>query len=204
MLHLPVVAVGDGGLYSTVADLHLFWEALNSGRIVSRRRVSVSLAETWVRVSCMETADSGAKPTPNEARDLLAAANTEEQFTVNRPVPAWYYPVLAVAIFALFSLNAIDEPVVTVRVVTVVLILALAVGIAALVGKISANQPGYKGIHVPWGRTILWMLLAAAFPVAAIALDDVVGSWVWIGCGAALGALLLAVGIPYHRKYRRG
>ncbi len=34
VLHLPVVGVGDGGAYSTAADLHLFWEALHSGRIV--------------------------------------------------------------------------------------------------------------------------------------------------------------------------
>ncbi|HET6988558.1 MAG TPA: serine hydrolase domain-containing protein [Kribbella sp.] len=35
VLHLPVVGVGDGGAYSTAADLHLFWQALHSGRIVS-------------------------------------------------------------------------------------------------------------------------------------------------------------------------
>jgi CubicO group peptidase (beta-lactamase class C family) len=35
VLHLPVVGVGDGGAYSTAADLHHFWEALQSGRIVS-------------------------------------------------------------------------------------------------------------------------------------------------------------------------
>jgi CubicO group peptidase (beta-lactamase class C family) len=34
-LHLPVVGVGDGGAYSTAADLHRLWEALHSGRIVS-------------------------------------------------------------------------------------------------------------------------------------------------------------------------
>jgi len=35
VLHLPVVGVGDGGAYSTAADLHRLWEALHSGRIVS-------------------------------------------------------------------------------------------------------------------------------------------------------------------------
>ena len=35
VLHLPVVGVGDGGAYSTAADLHRLWEALRSGRIVS-------------------------------------------------------------------------------------------------------------------------------------------------------------------------
>ena len=35
VLHLPVVGSGDGGIYSTVADLSAFWESLLAGRIVS-------------------------------------------------------------------------------------------------------------------------------------------------------------------------
>jgi CubicO group peptidase (beta-lactamase class C family) len=35
VFHLPVRASGDGGLYSTVADLHAFWNAFFAGRIVS-------------------------------------------------------------------------------------------------------------------------------------------------------------------------
>nr|WP_269452117.1 serine hydrolase domain-containing protein [Tessaracoccus coleopterorum] len=34
-LRLPVLGNGDGGAFSTAADLHRFWEALHSGRIVS-------------------------------------------------------------------------------------------------------------------------------------------------------------------------
>jgi len=34
VLHLPVVGSGDGGIYSTVADVHAFWIALFSGAIV--------------------------------------------------------------------------------------------------------------------------------------------------------------------------
>jgi CubicO group peptidase (beta-lactamase class C family) len=34
VLHLPVRGSGDGGLYSTVGDVHAFWRALFSGRIV--------------------------------------------------------------------------------------------------------------------------------------------------------------------------
>lgn len=34
VLHLPVVGSGDGGLYSTTADLAAFWRSLFSGRIV--------------------------------------------------------------------------------------------------------------------------------------------------------------------------
>jgi CubicO group peptidase (beta-lactamase class C family) len=40
VLHLPVVGVGDGGIYSTAADLHTFWQALYAERIVSSRRVA--------------------------------------------------------------------------------------------------------------------------------------------------------------------
>ncbi|HEY2879796.1 serine hydrolase domain-containing protein [Nocardioides sp.] len=34
VLHLPVLGVGDGGIYTTASDLHAFWEALFAGRIV--------------------------------------------------------------------------------------------------------------------------------------------------------------------------
>lgn len=35
VLHLPVLAGGDGGAFTTAADLHAFWRALLAGRIVS-------------------------------------------------------------------------------------------------------------------------------------------------------------------------
>lgn len=34
VLHLPVLGSGDGGIYSTVADLSAFWDSLFAGRIV--------------------------------------------------------------------------------------------------------------------------------------------------------------------------
>ena len=34
VLHLPVVGSGDGGIYSTAADIHALWSALYAGRIV--------------------------------------------------------------------------------------------------------------------------------------------------------------------------
>ncbi len=43
VLHLPVVGVGDGGAYSTCADLRRLWEALHSGRIVSQPMVELML-----------------------------------------------------------------------------------------------------------------------------------------------------------------
>ena len=36
VLHLPVVGSGDGGIYSTAADIHALWSALYAGRIVRR------------------------------------------------------------------------------------------------------------------------------------------------------------------------
>jgi CubicO group peptidase (beta-lactamase class C family) len=43
VLHLPVLGSGDGGIYSTVADLAAFWDALLAGRIVPRSRVAEML-----------------------------------------------------------------------------------------------------------------------------------------------------------------
>ena len=132
---------------------------------------------------------------PEEALQLLASADTEEHATANRPVPIWYYPVIALALFIVFTLNSIDEPAGFIRVVIGVLVMALASGAAVLAWRYSVNQPGYKGIHVSWGPTIAITLLAASFPIAAIALDDILGSWVWIAAGTALAFLVLATGI---------
>jgi CubicO group peptidase (beta-lactamase class C family) len=40
VFHLPVRGSGDGGIYSTVADLSQFWDALHAGRIVSQATVA--------------------------------------------------------------------------------------------------------------------------------------------------------------------
>ncbi len=40
VLHLPVLGTGDGGLYSTAADLSAFWQSLFAGRIVSPKAVA--------------------------------------------------------------------------------------------------------------------------------------------------------------------
>ncbi len=39
-LHLPVLGNGDGGAFTTAADLHRFWLALQAGRIVSRETLA--------------------------------------------------------------------------------------------------------------------------------------------------------------------
>ena len=40
VLHLPVRGNGDGGIYSTAADLHTLWDAIFAGRIVSRETLA--------------------------------------------------------------------------------------------------------------------------------------------------------------------
>jgi CubicO group peptidase (beta-lactamase class C family) len=40
VFHLPVLGNGDGGIYSTAADMSTFWEVLFAGRIVSPGRVA--------------------------------------------------------------------------------------------------------------------------------------------------------------------
>ncbi len=43
VLHMPVVGTGDGGSYSTAADLSRFWQALFAGRVVSPERLAEML-----------------------------------------------------------------------------------------------------------------------------------------------------------------
>jgi CubicO group peptidase (beta-lactamase class C family) len=40
VMHLPVRGSGDGGIYSTAADIHAMWQAFFGGRIVSNRWVA--------------------------------------------------------------------------------------------------------------------------------------------------------------------
>lgn len=40
VFHLPVLGSGDGGIYSTAADLSAFWDSLLAGRIVPPERVA--------------------------------------------------------------------------------------------------------------------------------------------------------------------
>ena len=43
IFHLPVRGSGDGGIYTTAADVHLLWSALHGGHIVSRDWVTTML-----------------------------------------------------------------------------------------------------------------------------------------------------------------
>jgi len=46
-LHLPVLGNGDGGAFSTAADLHRFWCALHEGGIVSPGTVATMIDPRW-------------------------------------------------------------------------------------------------------------------------------------------------------------
>jgi CubicO group peptidase (beta-lactamase class C family) len=48
VLHLPVVGGGDGGIYTTVADLRALWQALDDGRVVT--------PETWAEMRRVRSA----------------------------------------------------------------------------------------------------------------------------------------------------
>lgn len=151
----------------------------------------------------METSNART-PTPEEARTALAQADAEESATINRPVPSWYYPVLSALVFVLFCLNAVDEPTGFIRVGIGVLTLTLAAAVGWLVSRVSFHQPGYKGIRVQWSPTTSVAIIALAFPVAALILDGLIGSWVWVVAGSALAALILVLGVSYQRRHRRG
>ena len=43
VFHLPVRGNGDGGIYTTAADVHALWDALFAGRIVSAETVAVMI-----------------------------------------------------------------------------------------------------------------------------------------------------------------
>jgi hypothetical protein len=46
VFHLPVLGNGDGGIYSTLADIHALWTALFAGRIVSSDVVA-RMVQPW-------------------------------------------------------------------------------------------------------------------------------------------------------------
>lgn len=151
----------------------------------------------------METHAVG-PPDSEDARKALASAEAEEDASLNRPVPVFYFPILAAMLFAIFALNAIDASSGVMRGLTIIGILVLAIGMGAVAGTVSANQPGYRGIRIKWSRVIPAMLLAQIFPVAAIILEPTLGSWVWLAIGAVFALLLLTFGVAYQRKHRHG
>lgn len=151
----------------------------------------------------METNVNGV-PTPEEARSALAQADAEEKATLHRPTPGWYFPVLAAIILALFCLNAVEGQSTILRIGMGVLVLGLAATVGGLVGKVTFNPSGYQGIKFDWAGVIPVVLVAVAFPIAALILDGIIGQWVWIPAGVVLATLLVTFGIIQQRAIRRG
>ncbi|SDD81744.1 hypothetical protein [Auraticoccus monumenti] len=151
----------------------------------------------------METTAAGSQPTPEEARRSLELAAAEEEATLNPPVPGWYYPLLAGLLLVICVLNAVEDPVGPLRVVVAVAVVALAVTVAALVGRMTFHRPGYRRLHIRWVAVLPGGLVALALAVAALLLQDVVGRWVWVVAGVALAVLVLLPGLAYWRRYPR-
>jgi hypothetical protein len=153
----------------------------------------------------METVGAGSNLTPEEARAALRAADAEELATRNRPVPVWYFPVLAALILAVFLLNSVENPGSTLRGVIVVLTVGIPLLIAALVGRVTLSQPGYHGVRVTqWPRTAVAIVVAAALSIAPVLWAGTIGSWIWIVCGIVLSGLIAGFGIAYWRRHSRG
>lgn len=152
----------------------------------------------------MATHDAGSQPTPEEACEALELADAEESATLNRPVPGWYFPVLAALVLALFLLNTIREPQFPLRPLVVVLTVAIAMTVGLLVGRVSLHQPGYYGVRMPLRPTLIGGVTAAVLAVAPALLAETVGTWIWSACGLALSGLIAGVGVSYWRRYRRG
>lgn len=148
----------------------------------------------------MET--TGSAPTPEEARRALDTAEREELATVYRPVPPWYLPVIAALIFGALGLNALGDLSGAARILQVSLILVLTIGIGGLAGAVGLNHPGYQGIRLPWRPMLLSALVAGTIPMAAIALDGILGRWVWLAAGTLLAAGIMGVSIAYQRRPR--
>jgi phosphatidylglycerophosphate synthase len=143
-------------------------------------------------------------PTPEEARRALDLAEAEETATRYRPVPGWYYPVLAGLILALFLLNSIEQPQQPVRTLVIIITISLAITVAVLVGRVSFGSSPYRGVRVDGKPLLAGALVAAVLAIAPALLADSIGSWIWAVCGIALSALICGFGVAYWRRHRRG
>jgi hypothetical protein len=153
----------------------------------------------------MATADSGSNLTSEEARNALRMADEEELATLNRPVPGWYFPVLAGMILAVFVLNSVVDRAPGIRWLILVLAIGIPIAVGVLVGRFTVSQPGYHGVRVTrWRWTIVAILVAGALAIAPLLLAETVGTWIWIVCGVVLSGLIAGLGIAYWRRYPRG
>ena len=91
VFHLPVRGNGDGGIYTTAADVHALWDSLFAGRIVSPELVA-----DMVRPQVMSPADrratgsaSGSTSRPTQCRSTVSMpARGSSPYAIPRAVHA--------------------------------------------------------------------------------------------------------------------
>ena len=151
----------------------------------------------------METRDSGVEPTPEEARQSLDLAAREESSTANRPVPGWYFPILAALIWVMFLLNALGKPEQPIRGIIGGFAIACAILVAVLVGRVTFGSSPYRRVHISWARALPGIVIAAILALVPVLFAEMAGAWVWAACGTVLAALIATAGTRYWQQTRR-
>jgi CubicO group peptidase (beta-lactamase class C family) len=96
VFHLPVLGSGDGGIFSTAADIHTFWGALFGGRIVPTRVVAEMVRPRSVVASEGKRYGLGFWLHASSAAVILVGSDAGVSFqTVHDPAGAFTYTVLS-------------------------------------------------------------------------------------------------------------
>lgn len=96
VLHLPVRGHGDGGSYTTVADVHALWRALYEGRIVSIDAVAAMTRQRSLTDSGNDAYGLGFWLDPDGPRVSLEGMDTGVSFrSVHNPTTGVTYTVIA-------------------------------------------------------------------------------------------------------------
>ncbi|GAA5014361.1 hypothetical protein [Actinopolymorpha pittospori] len=139
------------------------------------------------------------RPTPEEARVALRAAEQARSSIETIPVPGWYFPALALLVAVLALGQLLPGP------ATVVVTLVALAGVGGLV-RVYVNKVGVRAqlgradARLVWPPTIGIFLTFAA----AAVLDVAYGQTYWWVAAAAIGALIIAAsGALFRRRARR-
>lgn len=96
VLHLPVRGNGDGGIYTTVADVHAMWRALYEGRIVSIDAVAAMTARRSLTDSGNDAYGLGFWLDPSGPQVSLEGMDTGVSFrSVHNPTTGLTYTVIS-------------------------------------------------------------------------------------------------------------
>ena len=138
------------------------------------------------------------RPTPEEARVALRAAEQARSSIETIPVPGWYFPALALVI-AVLALGQLLPGLATVAVALVALA-GLGGLVRVYVNKVGVRaQPGRADGRLVWPPTIGVLL---AYTAAAV-MDLGYGQTYWWVAAAAIGAvIILAYGALIRRRVR--